>query len=143
MVVSELGARAIADYRARAVLLGLIGVLCLPLAFAGTAGALSFAVSQRTREIGIRIALGAEPRDIRRAVLRRGLAAVIGGLAAGIGGGVLLGGAMSAFLFEVGAVDVVTTAGVAVVLTVVAGLALWLPARRAARVEAAAALRSA
>ena len=142
LIVSDFAARAIADYRARAVLLGLIGALCLPLAFTGIAGGLSYAVGQRTREIGIRMALGAAAADIRRTVLGRGLLAVAGGLAAGLGGGVLVGGAMSAFLFGVGAADLATIGGVSLVLLATALGAMAIPIRRALSVTPADALRS-
>jgi putative ABC transport system permease protein len=142
MVVSDLAARAIADYRARALLLGLIGALCLPLAFAGVAGAASYAVAQRTREIAIRVALGARPAHIRQTVIGGGMAAVGVALLAGIAGGVLVGRAMSAFLFGVSAANAWTMAGVSAVLLMVALVAMWIPARRAMRVQAAEALRA-
>jgi putative ABC transport system permease protein len=141
-VLSDLTRRAISDYRARAVLLGLIGLLCVPLALAGIAGALSYATSQRLREIGIRLALGAEPRDIRRRVVGRAFAALGLGFALGLGGGVLMGRLMSAYLFGVRAADPVTVSSVAVVLALVAWLAALWPARNAGRIEPAQALRS-
>jgi putative ABC transport system permease protein len=141
MLVSDLADAAIADYRARAVLLGLIGALCLPLALAGIAGALSYATSQRLREIGIRVALGAGPRDIRRRVVGRAFVAVSIGLAAGLGGGVLMGRLMSAYLFGVRAVDGWTAVGAVAVLIVTTWVASIVPARRAARVDPATALR--
>jgi putative ABC transport system permease protein len=141
MVVSDLAARAIADYRARAVLLGLIGALCLPLAFAGVAGALSYAIGQRTREIGIRLALGARSADIRRHVVAGAMIAVALGLATGIAGGVLVGRLMTAFLFGVQAIDPLTTAAVTLVLLVTVAVAMILPSRRAARIQPAEALR--
>jgi predicted permease len=141
-VLSDLTDRAISDYRARAVLLGLIGLLCVPLALAGIAGALSYATSQRLREIGIRLALGAEPRDIRRRVVGRAFAALGLGFALGLGGGVLMGRLMSAYLFGVRAADPVTVSGVAVVLALVAWLAALWPAWNAGRIEPAQALRN-
>jgi ABC-type antimicrobial peptide transport system permease subunit len=141
-VLSDLTRRAISDYRARAVLLGLIGLLCVPLALAGIAGALSYATSQRLREIGIRLALGAEPRDIRRRVVGRAFAALGLGFALGLGGGVLMGRLMSAYLFGVRAADPVTVSSVAVVLALVAWLAALWPAWNAGRIEPAQALRS-
>ena len=142
MVVSDLASRAIADYRARALLLGLIGALCLPLAFAGIAGATSYAVAERTREIGIRVALGAQPAHIRQAIIGSGVAAVSLSLLAGISGGVLIGRAMSAFLFGVNPANPWTMAGVSAVLLVVALIAMLMPARRAMRMQAAEALRA-
>jgi putative ABC transport system permease protein len=141
-VLSDLTDRAISDYRARAVLLGLIGLLCVPLALAGIAGALSYATSQRLREIGIRLALGAEPRDIRRRVVGRAFVALGFGFALGLCGGMLMGRLMSAYLFGVRAADPVTVSSVAVVLALVAWLAALWPARNAGRIEPAQALRS-
>lgn len=141
MVVSDLAARAIADYRARALLLGLIGALCLPLAFAGIAGATSYAVAERTREIGIRVALGAQPAHIRQTIIGSGLTAVSIALLAGIAGGVLIGRAMSAFLFGVSAANAWTMAGVSTLLLIVALVAMMMPARRAMRMQAHEALR--
>ena len=141
MLVSDLADRAIADYRARAVLLGLIGALCLPLALAGIAGALSYATSQRLHEIGIRMALGAEPRDIRRRVVGRAFAALSIGLAFGLAGGMLMGRLMSAYLFGVRPIDGWTTVGAAAVLVLTAWAASIVPARRAARIDPARALR--
>jgi hypothetical protein len=142
LVVSEFADRAIADYRARAVLLGLIGVLCLPLAFAGIAGAVSYAASQRTREIGIRIALGAAPADIGRAIVGRGLLAAGAGLTLGLAVGIALGRTMAAFLFGVGAIDLPTVAAVAAVLLATTLVAMAIPVRRAARIQPTEALRS-
>jgi putative ABC transport system permease protein len=139
--VSGLAARAISDYRARAVLLGLIGLLCVPLALAGIAGALSYATTQRLREIGIRLALGAEPRDIRRRVVGSAFAALGGGLIVGLGGGVLMGRLMSAYLFGVRAIDPITIVAVVATLAAIAGLASLLPARRAGRIQPMEALR--
>lgn len=141
MLVSDLADTAIADYRARAMLLGLIGALSLPLALAGIVGALSHSISQRLREIGIRMALGAEPRDIRRRVLARAFTAVSIGLVAGLAGGVVMGRLMSAYLFGVQPVDAWTTIGSVAVLVVIAWAAAIVPAQRAARVDPATALR--
>lgn len=141
MVVSDLAARAIADFRARAILLGLIGALCLPLAFAGIAGATSYAVAERTREIGIRVALGAQPAHIRQAIIGSGMAAVGMALLAGLAGGVLIGRAMSAFLFGVSPANAWMMAGVSALLVSVALIAMMMPARRAMRMQAHEALR--
>jgi predicted permease len=141
MAVDDLAAAAVADYRARATMLVLIGVMCLPLALVGITGALNYATELRTREIGIRLALGALPRDIRRAVGRTALVAATLGLGAGLVGGILMGRLMSAYLFGVNAVDPATIVGVAVVLAVVGWCASWLPARRASSIQPATALR--
>jgi ABC-type antimicrobial peptide transport system permease subunit len=141
LVASDLADRAVADYRARATMLTLIAVMCLPLALVGIVGALSYTVEQRKREIGIRLALGAEPSDIRNAVVRSGLGAVAGGLVVGLAGGVGVGRLMSAYLFGVQAIDPLTVIGVAVVIAGVGWCAAWLPARRASGILPAVALR--
>jgi predicted permease len=139
--VSDLSARAISEYRARAVLLGLIGLLCVPLALAGIAGALSYATTQRLREIGIRLALGAGPRDIRRRVVGHAFAALGFGLVFGLAGGMLMGRLMAAYLFGVRPLDPITVTAVVGVLTAVAWLASLWPARRAGRIQPMEALR--
>ena len=139
--LSALAGRAVADYRARATLLSLIGLICLPLAVAGIAGALSYSTRQRTREIGIRMALGAEPDDILRTVGRAALSTVVAGTVLGLMGGILMGRAMSAYLFGVRAADPVAIAGAALLLMAIGGLSALLPARRAARILPAEALR--
>src|SRR5690606_35599917 len=126
--------RAIADYRSRATMLVLIGVMCLPLALVGIVGALTYAIEQRRREIGIRMALGALPSDIRRVVFRTAATAVVMGLALGLAGGIGMGRAMAAYLFGVTAVDPGTVVAVAVLIAVLGWLAAWVPGRRAARI---------
>jgi putative ABC transport system permease protein len=139
--VPELAARAVADYRARATMLALIGVLCLPLAVVGISGALSYAIAQGRRDIAIRLALGAEAGDIRRAVTRRALAASLSGLALGLLAALGTGRLMSSYLFGVRAADPATLAVVAALLLSIAWLAAWLPARRASLIQPADALR--
>lgn len=141
VAVNDLAETAVADYRARATMLVLIGVMCLPLALVGITGALNYATELRTREIGIRLALGALPHDIRRAVGKTALVAATLGLGVGLVGGVLMGRLMSAYLFGVNAVDPLTIAGVAATLAVVGWCASWLPARRASSIQPAVALR--
>jgi putative ABC transport system permease protein len=141
--LTALADRAVADYRARATLLTLIGVICLPLAVAGIAGALSYSTRQRTREIGIRMALGAESRDILRTISRAALSTVLAGSALGLVGGILMGRAMSAYLFGVRAADPMAIASAALLLTVIGWLSALIPARRAARISPAEALRNA
>lgn len=141
VTVAGLANRSIADYRARATMLVLIGVLCLPLALTGIAGALTYATEQRAREIGIRIALGATPADIGSTIIRTAAIAIASGLIAGLAGGVLMGRVMTSYLFRVGGVDPITIVGVTVVLSIVGVCAAWLPARRASRIEPSIALR--
>jgi len=122
-------------------LLALFGVLALALAAVGIYGVISYLVTQRTREVGIRIALGAERRDVLVMVLRQGLGLVGLGLGAGIAASLLLTRLLISLLFEVRPTDVATSAAVALLLAVVALLACYLPARRASRVDPLIALR--
>jgi putative ABC transport system permease protein len=113
----------------------------LLMAVLGLYGVLSFVVGRRTQEIGVRMALGAHPRDILTLVLRRGAVLVLLGIAIGLGGALALTQVMAGVLSEVSPGDPRIFAGVAVVLSLVGLLACYLPARRAMQVEPMAALR--
>jgi ABC-type antimicrobial peptide transport system permease subunit len=115
-----------------ALLLGLIGIY----------GAISYVVSQRTREIGVRMALGASGSLVRGMVVRQGLLLATGGVAVGLVAAALLSSVMGSLLYGVSATDPLTYGGVAVALVAVAALASWLPARRAAGVDPSRALRA-
>jgi hypothetical protein len=115
--------------------------LALLLATAGIYGVVSYAVSRRTHEIGIRMALGAERRDVLGLVLRRTVFLAVAGVAAGTAGGLAVTRVLSNFLFEVKPTDPATFAAVAALLPCVALLAGWIPARRASRVDPMEALR--
>lgn len=133
--------RTTADYRARSILLTLLGVLCLPLAIVGLIAAQMDAVRQQTRDIAIRLALGAEPADVRRRVVLRAVATVVGGLALGLAGGIGVGQLMSAYLYGVEALDAASVAIVASLLLGVSLFAALWPASRAARIAPALVLR--
>jgi putative ABC transport system permease protein len=125
----------------RTTLLTLLGALGVLLAVIGTFGMTSYAVSQRTREIGVRIALGAAPRDVLRAVGGGTGAAIVTGLAAGLAATLWLTRTIASFLYEVKPADPISIAAAALLLTVAAALAAYLPARRALRVDPVDALR--
>jgi predicted permease len=134
--------RALAATRFTMVLAALFGGLALLLAALGIYGVVAYSANQRMREFGIRMALGAHARDIRRQVLREGLALSLAGLLLGALGALALGRFLQALLFGVTATDLATYLACAVVLPAVALLACWLPARRAARRDPLAILRT-
>jgi ABC-type antimicrobial peptide transport system permease subunit len=108
----------------------------------GIYGVIAYTATQRTREIGIRMALGAQTGDVRRLFLRHGLLLTGAGIALGIGVALALTRVMAALLFGVGPMDPVTYVAVAASLATVALLATYLPARRASRTDPVIALRS-
>jgi putative ABC transport system permease protein len=124
------------------VMLGIAAAVALLLATVGVYGVISYVVSQRTREIGVRIALGAESTNVTRMVLRQGLVLAVIGVALGLAAAYGLTRLMEGLLFGVSALDPLTYATVAVCLTAVALLASYLPARRAAAVDPMEALRA-
>jgi ABC-type antimicrobial peptide transport system permease subunit len=123
------------------VMLGIAAAVALLLGVVGIYGVISYVATQRTREIGIRMALGAAARDVSRLFVRQGLVLTAVGVVLGLIAAAALTRAMTALLFGVSALDPMTYGGVALGLGVVALAATYLPARRAARVDPAAALR--
>src|SRR3989441_3827936 len=130
-------------YAARmgAILLGIFASLALVLASIGLYGVMSFAVSQRTREFGIRMALGAKASDVFKLVLRHGMGVVACGVAIGLGVAVIVTRLLTSFLYGVSTTDRFTFAAIPVVLALVAGIACYIPARRATKVDPLVALR--
>jgi predicted permease len=116
--------------------------ITLVLGTIGLYGVMAYSVALRTREFGVRLALGAEPRHLARAVARRGFAVVASGVAAGFVLYAMVAPLLRAFLYGVTTSDPVTLGGVTLALVVTASLASWLPARRAAHVDPAAAFRA-
>jgi len=134
-------AASIAERRSNMLLLGVFAMIALILAGVGVYGVISYAVAQRTQEIGIRMALGARPLDIITLVMRNGMSLVFIGIALGIVGAWALTRWMASLLFEVSATDPLTFAVIALLLALVALLACWIPAWRATQVDPMVALR--
>ena len=134
--------RPAASRRFPLALLGTFAALALLLAAVGIYAVTAYGVAQRTREIGVRMALGAQPRAIAGLVLRQSFRPIIAGLAVGLVGAVLTALAMRTLLFDVAPLDPPTFAAVSLLLSAVAFLACLLPARRATRVDPMIALRS-
>ncbi len=133
---------AVLPQRVGAAVLGVFGGIAAMLAAFGLYAVMSYLVSRRTAEIGIRVALGARPGDVRMLVVRRALVLTVAGLVLGLAGAALLSRVLSAFLVDVRPADPATLGSVAALFTAVAMLASWLPARRAAAVDPVRALRS-
>jgi putative ABC transport system permease protein len=140
--MSEIVSTSLSEPRFTSVLFGVFAALALLLAAIGVYGVLSYLVTLRTREIGIRVAIGAGPRDVLRLVLGRGLALSIGGIAVGLVVAVPLARLIGTLLYEVSSLDPLTFVAVPLVLSVVALGASALPARRATRVDPVTALKS-
>jgi predicted permease len=132
---------ALFPVRTTGLLLGIVGSVALVLAVSGLFGVIAYSVSQRTREFGIRMALGAQRREIGKMVLRQGLKLAAAGVLAGLGGALAATRLLVGVLFGVSPSDPWTFVAVPLLLLFVAGLASWLPARHATRVDPMEALR--
>jgi len=139
--LKELVSQSVSRPRFYTMVLGVFAAIALVLAAVGIYGVISYAVSLRTRELGIRIALGATGRQVSRLVLRQGVALALGGVVLGGAGAYWLTRLLGKLLFGVTATDPLTFFGVAGLLTVIAALACYVPARRAARVDPLLAMR--
>ncbi len=141
MPLTEAMDTSLLPQRLVATVAGLFGLLGLALAAVGIFGLVSYAVTQRTHEFGVRIALGAQSVDVLKLVLGQGLRLALVGVGVGLGGAFLLTRFLTSLLFGVSAVDPLTYAGVALLLFVVTLAACYVPARRATKVDPMVALR--
>jgi putative ABC transport system permease protein len=142
--MQEFAAQSMASQRFPMILLGTFAGLALALASVGIYGVISYSVAQRVHEIGIRMALGAQKRDVLRMVIGQSLRLALAGLAIGVAAALILTRLLSSFsdlLYGVRASDPVTFVTVSIVLTGVAVLACYVPARRATKVDPIVALR--
>jgi ABC-type antimicrobial peptide transport system permease subunit len=122
-------------------LMTVFGCSALLLAAIGIYGLMAYSVEQRTQEIGIRLALGAQGTQVKNMIVGQGMGLALAGVAIGVGAALWLARFISTFLFGVTARDPVAFVGVPLLLTLVALVAVWLPARRASRVDPIIALR--
>ena len=139
--VSQIFSNSLSTQHFNLILIGAFAGTALLLAMAGIYGVMAYTVEQRTREFGVRMALGAQPTDVLSLVLRQGIITIGIGVMAGIFGAMALTRLMQSMLYHTSTTDPITFAGVAVLLTFVALLASYLPARRATRVDPVIALR--
>jgi predicted permease len=142
LTMEEVISRSVANRRLSLVLLSVFAVLALALSAAGLAGVISYLVAQRTREIGIRMALGSEPADVIRLLVRQGGRLVAIGLGLGVVGALVAGKFLSSALGGIQVADPAVVVGLAAFLGVVALVATYLPARRAARIDPLVAIRA-
>jgi hypothetical protein len=142
LTLDEIQADSMAQTSFAMVMLAMAAAVALLLGVVGIYGVIAYIAAQRTREIGIRMALGAQTADVRRLFLRHGLLLTVAGITLGIGVSLAVTRVMSALLFGVGPMDPFTYAAVSAGLAAVALMATWLPARRASRINPIAALRA-
>jgi putative ABC transport system permease protein len=143
VAMSDIVAASVQQPRDRTTLIGVFALVALLLAAIGVYGVMAYGVNERTREIGVRVALGADTGDVVRLIIRGALGMTSLGVVLGLAGGFVTSRLLGSLLFGVQATDLLTFLVAAVVILAVAAVASWLPARRAARVDPAVALRDA
>jgi predicted permease len=139
--LAQLRADSIAPQRLNLLLMGLFAAVALVLAVVGIYGVMSYLVTQRTQEIGLRLAIGAQRRDVMKLVVGKAMKLALTGVLLGLLGAAALTRLLTSLLFDVSPTDEATFAAIALFLTFVALLACWIPARRAAKVDPMVALR--
>ena len=139
--MEQLLANSVARPRFNTLLLGIFAAVALVLAAVGIYGVMAYSVAQRTHEMGIRLALGAQPRDVVKLIVGSGLALALAGVVLGLAGALAFTRLLASLLFATEPTDPTTFAGMVAVLLAVALLACWIPARRAMRVDPMVALR--
>ncbi|MEO7104143.1 MAG: ADOP family duplicated permease, partial [Gemmatimonadaceae bacterium] len=140
--MEKITGQSVADQRFAMLLLASFAVLALVLAAIGVFGVMSYVVGQRTREIGVRMALGASGETVVRETVRRAMPAVVVGVTVGVVGALVLTRLMARLLYDVTPADAGTFVVMTTALVVIAGLSAWVPARRASRVDPVTALRA-
>jgi ABC-type antimicrobial peptide transport system permease subunit len=140
--MDQLLSSMVAQRRFSMTLLGTFAALALVLGVVGVYGVTSYLVAQRTREVGVRLALGARPAQVVSMVVRQGMVVAVIGLAVGLAGALVAGRLMTGLLYGVSPYDIATLVSVTVVIGVATLVANWLPALRAAHVDPLSALRS-
>jgi putative ABC transport system permease protein len=139
--LSEVYSASLGSRRFNVILIGFFGITALLLATTGVFGVMAYSVSRRTREIGVRIALGAAAGDVLKMILGQGLRPILVGVAIGIAGALALTRTVESLLFGVTATDPLTFGGVTLILVGAALLACYVPARRVTKVDPVIALR--
>jgi len=140
-MLSQVYSASLGSRRFNLILFGFFGMAALLLATTGVFGVMAYSVSRRTREIGVRVALGARSRDVLTMILGQGLRTILIGIAIGFAGSLAITRTLQSLLFGVTATDPVTFVAVILLLVTTALLACYIPARRAAKVDPMVALR--